>query len=215
MSLFISGMNLSVILFPPANLCPSSLRAHLSSLDQTQWRELLPKSFQHQLFRLLQGEEVIPGSSPVASGARGHCGTSEHWPGLQWPCPAPLVSRSGTVRWKGSWCRVHWAHSQWHNPSMGCLVEFPGQTNSILGWVIRCCHNPGSNFNVPNPWDMRVILKFQDSSSDFTILIHQFNPCTAWTHPAGSPPSILLLTQGCEDTQVWLPVQPEISFCDF
>lgn len=71
MSLFISGMNLSVILFPPANLCPSSLRAHLSSLDRTQWRELLPKSFQHQLLRLLQGEEVTPGSSSVASRAQG------------------------------------------------------------------------------------------------------------------------------------------------
>lgn len=70
MSLFISEMNLSVILFPPANLCPSSLRAHLSSLDQTQWRELLPKSFQHQPFSLLRGEEVTSGSLPVASGAQ-------------------------------------------------------------------------------------------------------------------------------------------------
>lgn len=31
-----------------------------------------------------------------------------------------------------------------------------------------------------------MILKFQDSSSDFTTLIHQFNPDTAWTHPPES-----------------------------
>lgn len=74
---------------------------------------------------------------------------------------------------------------------MRCLMEFPEQTDSmwdsILGWAIRCCHNAGSNFNAPHPWDMRVILKFQDSSSDFSTLIHQFNPHTVWTHPAGAP----------------------------
>lgn len=72
-----------------------------------------------------------------------------------------------------------------------CLMGFPGQTdsmwNSILGWAVWCCHEAGSNFNAKNPWDMRVILKFQDSFSDSTTLIHQFNPYTAWTHPTGTP----------------------------
>lgn len=194
MSLFISEMNLSVILFPPANLCPSSLRAHLSSLDQTQWRELLPKSFQHQPFSLLRGEEVTSGSSPVAPEPRGHCGTSKRRPGLQWSCPGALVSRSGTVRWKGS-CGVPWTHRHGLNPGMGCKevsdgiprtdrfhVEFhTGLGCMVLPWGWK------QLFNAKNPWDMRVILKFQDSFSDSTTLIHQFNPYTAWTHPTGTP----------------------------
>lgn len=131
MSLFISGMNLSVIVFPPANPCPSSLHAHLSSLGRTQWRVLLPKSFQHQPFSMLQGEEVTPGASPVASWAQRSLSgprTSNQGCGgrVQWLC-SPGVA---LLRWKETWQagyragRVPWTHTHTPGPAMG-LEDVP------------------------------------------------------------------------------------------
>lgn len=139
MSLFISGMNLSVIVFPPASPCPSSLRTDLSSFSWTQWETLLPESFQHQPFSPLQGKEVTPGASPVASwvprspsGLRNSnqvCGGH-----VRWLC-SPEVA---LLRWKENWKvgdgagRVPWTYPR-TRPSRGTGEGVPRQTDTGEG----------------------------------------------------------------------------------
>lgn len=136
MSLFISGMNLSVIVFPPASPCPSSLRTDLSSFSRTQWETLLPKSFQHQPFSPLQGKEVTPGASPVASWvprSPSGLGNSNHVCGghVRWLC-SPEVA---LLRWKENWkvgdvqagCPEHT-----HGPDPAVVLEKVSQDRQTL-----------------------------------------------------------------------------------
>lgn len=134
MPLFISGMNLSVIVFPPANPCPSSLRAHLSRFSRTQWETLLPKSFQHQ--PSLQGEEVTPGASPVASWAprslSGPGNSNQVCGGRVRRLCCPEVA---LPRWEENWDvgggagRVPWTYPRtW--PGHGAGGGGPGQTDT-------------------------------------------------------------------------------------
>lgn len=92
MSLFISGMNLSVIVFPPASPRPSSLHTHLAGWGRQQWGVLLPKPFQHQPFSVLWSKEVAPGASPAASQAQ------RSLPGLG-RATAVVSSRSASQKW--------------------------------------------------------------------------------------------------------------------
>lgn len=171
MSLFISGMNLSVIVFPPANPCPSSLHAHLSSLGRTQWRVLLPKSFQHQPFSMLQGEEVTPGASPVASWAQrslSRLRTSDRGCGgrVQWLCSPEVALLRWKETWQAGYCagRVPWTHARtWPSRGAGGRVRWRSQDRrtpcgfaertpaGLLGWAVRRCHDAGSSFNAKNP----------------------------------------------------------------
>lgn len=170
MSLFISGMNLSVIVFPPANPCSSSLHVHLSSLGRTQWGALLPKSFQHQPFSVLQGEKVTPEASLVASQAqRSLLGPENSDQGsggrVQWLC-SPAVA---LPRWKET-CQAGYRAGRvpYTYPCMDltqpwgwrrCLMGFPGQTdamrlcraNSCRFAGLGCSHDAGSSFKAKNP----------------------------------------------------------------
>lgn len=132
MSLFISGMNLSVIVFPPASPRPSSLHTHLAGWGQQQWGVLLPKLFQHQPFSVLWSEEVAPRASPGASQAQ------RSLPG-QGRATAVVSSRPASQKWHCRGLRALGkevtvqagcpALSHTHRPDpAGGLQEVPGGT---------------------------------------------------------------------------------------
>lgn len=179
-------MNLSVIVFPPANPCPSSLHVRLSSLGSDTMGSAPAKVVSTSAVQSAAGQGVhswsLAGSLPSPEVT---VGTREQWPGLRWSCPAALLSRSCTAEMEGNLASsYHAEHTQaWIWPSRGAgggvwwdcqtLCDLAEQTPAgLLGWAVRCCHNAGSSFNTENP-------KIEDGS--------QKRGLTFWFHHLNSP----------------------------